>query len=324
MSPGKLDASKRDLPIHFGGRPFTTIRAGEFVISDPVETRIPELSTVSISLYVPEQPIAIITCHELAVSTNFVGRGNTFKHRKTKMSATSSWYFLSGIDVQAEESAIAVVALGDSITDGMSSTQDANRRWPDVLAVRLQNDPELRHVAVLNAGIIGNRVLRDEIGPNAIARFDRDVLRRPGVKCLVLLEGINDIDWIRSDENVSDSAELISGLRKLIERAHSETLFVIGGTIPPYGGAEGFIDRGNSIRHAVNTWYRTENVVDGIADFDQALRNPEQPDKLDSKYDSGDHVHPNDAGYAAMAMSINLELIRSCAEGHDSPMQRRR
>jgi lysophospholipase L1-like esterase len=228
------------------------------------------------------------------------------------VTTTQSWYFLSALEVFAEPRSVAVVTLGDSITDGFASTVDANRRWPNVLAERLQASPRFAHIAVMDQGISGNRVLHDTIGPNALSRFDRDVLAASGVKYVTLLEGINDIGFsgfIPTEEVSAD--EIIAGYRQIIARAHAQGLLIYGGTLTPFGGlgAPYETPAGEAKRQAINTWIRTSNAFDAVLDFDRAVRDPANPTRMLPAYDSGDHLHPNDTGYRAMAESIDLRLF---------------
>lgn len=225
-----------------------------------------------------------------------------------------SWFFLKGVDVQpVAPRAAAVVAFGDSITDGAYATDNQNHRWPDGLAVRLHNNPATANLSVLNEGIGGNCVLITCVGPNALARFDRDVLAQSGVRSVIVLESINDIGRLHepNQPNYQLTAEdLEQGLSQLVARAHEHGIKVIGATLTPYRGAGYATDKGEQIREAVNTWILTSGVFDGTIDFDKATRDPSHPLDFDSRYDSGDHLHPKDAGYAAMADSIDLSLFQ--------------
>jgi lysophospholipase L1-like esterase len=298
-----------DHELTFGGRPSVTIPASGLMLSDEVSMDVPALSSLTVSLYVADQEISTRSCHVLGSSTNYVTKGDAAEAIKMKNARTTgSWNFVKGIDVRADKNAFAIVTLGDSITDGNASTRDANHRWPDYLAERLQKSHNTAQVAVLNEGIIGNRVLRNELGSNAIARFDRDVLAQSGARYLILLEGINDIDWLDPSENVS-AEELIIGISQLITRAHAHGITVFAATLTPYGGADGFSEKGDLARTALNNWYRTAGVVDGVIDFDKVTRDPSKPTAFNPAYDSGDHLHPNDAGYEAMANSVDISLF---------------
>jgi lysophospholipase L1-like esterase len=227
------------------------------------------------------------------------------------------WYFISGVDVLAPEDAASIVTLGDSITDGHGATTDANDRWPDVFAQRLQASPDTRHLTVLNHGIGGNRLLLDEIGPNALARFERDVIAQPGVRFLIVLEGINDLGMLTHDGEVSPAEHeslvhrMIGGYEQMITRAHAHAVTVIGCTIMPDSGFTFYHPgpRDEADRQAVNAWIRGPGHFDAVIDFDAIMRDPEHPDRLLPRYDSGDHLHPSPAGYAAMGNAVPLTLF---------------
>jgi len=247
----------------------------------------------------------------------------------TNTSVTTSWYFLTGVSVAASARGASIVALGDSITDGSNTTLDANHRWPDFLARRLQARPELKQVGVLNKGIGGNRLLRDGstlpgtpfegggplLGPSALARFDRDVVAQPGVRHVVVLLGINDIGLpgaFSSPEEEATVAEMIAGYRQLIAGAHEHGLSAYGATMTPFEGTifPGYYTAAKEAKRlAVNQWIRTSGEWDAVIDFDRAIRDPGHPLRLLPEYDSGDHLHPNDAGMRAMADAIPLSLF---------------
>ncbi len=218
----------------------------------------------------------------------------------------------TAIDVSASQGSFAIVTLGDSITDGAHSTLNANRRWPDVLAARLSQDPNLAHVAVLNEGIGGNRVVNEGAGPSAISRVDRDVLAQSGVRYVIVLESINDIGRLAHVQVPWDAItapQLEWGLKQIADRAHEHGLKIIGATLTPYGGAGYYCDAGEQVREAVNDWIRSSGVFDGVVDFDQITRDPQNPKAFNPLYDSGDHLHPSDAGYKAMGEGIDLTLF---------------
>jgi lysophospholipase L1-like esterase len=300
-------------PLTFGGRTSATIPPGALVVSDPVGIKLPPLSDVAVSFFVPAQPVQQVTHHSFANQTSYSAAGNVTgaKSLDTPTEITN-WPFLKGIDVRADEKTAAIVAFGDSITDGARSTRDTNQRWPDVLARRLQADKKLRDLAVLNEGIGGNRVLHDVAGPSALARFDRDVLAQAGVKYLVILESINDIghaqDPVKPYDVVS-AEDLIAGLSQLATRAHMHGIKVYGATLTPYVGAKYSSPAGETMRQAINQWIRTSNVLDGFIDFDKATQDPANPAVFSSTADGGDHLHPGDAGYKAMGESIDLKLF---------------
>jgi lysophospholipase L1-like esterase len=230
------------------------------------------------------------------------------------------WYFLAGIDVRAPRDSGAVVILGDSITDGRGSTTNGNDRWPDVFARRLQASPATVHVAVLNAGIGGNRLLRDGLGPSALARFDRDVLAQSGVRWLIVLEGINDIGTASGARAKSEPAatadDIIGAYARIIERAHAHGIRVYGVTIMPFEGfsyASYFTPESEAERQTVNAWIRTSRRFDAVIDFDAVTRDPERPSRLSAAVDGGDHLHPSSAGYRIMGEAIDLGLFASPA-----------
>ena len=299
-----------DRELTFGGQPSVTIPVGGLMLSDEIPMEVPALSSLAVSVYVTDQVIATRTCHLLASSTNYITKGDATKAGNMKNARTTdSWNFVKGIDVRTDKNAFAIVALGDSITDGAASTKDANHRWTDELAERLQKSSSAKQVAVLNEGIVGNRVLRTEWGQSAIARFDRDVLAQNGARYLILFEGINDINWQDPSEDAS-ADELIVGISQLVERAHAHGITVIAATLTPFAGADGYSEKAELVRVTLNNWYRTAGVVDGIVDFEKAVRDPSKPTALNPTYDSGDHLHPNDAGYKALANTIDLSLFQ--------------
>ncbi len=299
--------------LTFSGREAITIPPGASAISDPADLKFPPLSDLAISLFIPAQPIHSRSFHGFADQTNYMTPENVVGQKKFSDARTfESWEFLKGVDVVAPESAGAIVCFGDSITDGALSTKNANARWPDVLARRVQADKKLRALSVLNEGIGGNRVLHDGTGPNALARFDRDVLTHPGVKYFIFMEGINDIGNATNPKGGKDpitAEELIAGLQQMVERAHTHGIKAIGATLTPFVGAGYQSAEGEKIRVAVNGWIRTNKALDGVVDFDLATRDPSNPAVFSKTADSGDHLHPGDAGYKAMGDSIDLPRL---------------
>jgi lysophospholipase L1-like esterase len=300
-------------PLTFGGNPSVTIPPGALVVSDPTGVKLAPLSDVAISFVLPAQPIQQVTHHSFANQTSYSVLGNAVSAKSLDSpTEITNWPFLKGIDVRTSSDSGAIVAFGDSITDGARSTRNANTRWPDVLARRLQADKKLHNLSVLNEGIGGNRVLHDNTGPNALARFDRDVLAQAGVKYLIILESINDIGHAMDPNNPYDivsANDLINGLSQLATRAHTYGIKVYGATLTPYVGAKYSSPGGEQMRQAVNQWIRTTNLLDGYIDFDKATQDSANPSVFSTTADGGDHLHPGDGGYKAMGESIDLKLF---------------
>ncbi len=312
---GIVPGSERKLT--FSGQASITIPAGAPALSDPVAFHVPVGGDLAVSLYLP-LPTPTSTYHSLGLNTTYISHPGDYTAAVALPTATTSlsWYFLTGVTVSAPKKNAAIVTLGDSITDGYASTPDANARWPNVLAKRLQAQRSTDHLAVLNHGISGNRTLFNLIGPNALARFDRDVLNAPGVKYVILMEGINNIGipgaFGLANEVVS-AAAIIAGHKQLIARARERGLLIFGGTLTPFEGTifpGYYTPEGEAKRQAVNAWIRSSGAFDAVIDFDKALRDPAHPGRLLPAYDSGDHLHPNDAGYRAMANAVDLGLFR--------------
>jgi len=253
-----------------------------------------------------------LSVHTAAFQTNYVSEtGNHVgKSPFPSVATISSWFFLSRVDVVAPESVGGLVAFGDSITDGARSTTNANNRWPDVLMRRLAATPGAPKLGIMNAGIGGNRVLAENAGASALSRLDLHALSYPGVTHLIVLEGINDIGQAR--QNPTPTAEdLIAGHKQLIERAHARGIKIFGATVTPFYGAGYYSEQGEAKRQALNEWIRTSKAYDAVVDFDKATRDPNNPKMFLPAYDSCDHLHPNDAGYKAMADAIDLNLFTS-------------
>lgn len=302
-----------DHPLTFGGAATISIPPGAEMYSDPVALEVPPLSDLAVSFFLPSQVMRAETYHALAMQTNFVADGDQAASASLAQATTvDSWYFLDGVDVNAEAGSRAIITVGDSITDGYDSTPGGNDRWPDVLASRLQHDPALAHIGVLNEGISGNRVLNDVAGPSALARIDRDVLAQDGARYLIILESINDIGRLHhltAPEDNVDAKQLEEGLGQIAEAAHEHGIKVFGATLTPYQGAGYYSEKGEQVREAVNNWIRTSGTFDGVVDFDKITRDPQNPLQFNPPYDSGDHLHPNDAGYKAMGEGIDLALF---------------
>ncbi len=300
--------------LTFGGKSTITIPPGATVLSDPAAMVVPTAADLTISLFLPAQKMTHASFHGSAYQSNFLAPGNQVSQKTlTTERKITSWYFLKGVDVRVPAQDGAVVAYGDSITDGTASSTDTNNRWPDMLARRLAaGGKKTSYLGVLNLGIGGNRVLHDGTGPSALARFDRDVLSRPGVKYLIFLEAINDIGHAYDPKRPYDvvtADDLIQGYTQLVERAHQHGIKVIGGTLTPYTGAGYMSPAGEQVRVALNTWIRTNKTLDGVVDFDKATADPAHPDTFLPSADKGDHLHPTDAGMKLMGNAFDLKLF---------------
>ncbi len=303
-----------DRPLTFGGTPTATIPANAVLVSDPVALTIPNFADLAIDLFVPgDTSTTTVTVHPSAFETNYVVTGNHAGDADWSGATTNtSWYYLSHVEVSAPEHTPVVVTMGDSITDGTASTVNAHKRWVDVLARRLMPEKSSRKIAVVNAGISANRVLSQvggNAGNNALSRFDQDVLMQPGVRFVTVLESINDIGQARLNPSPS-AADLIAGHHQMIERAHLLGVKIFGATLTPFEGAAYYSEPGEAKREAVNAWIRTSKEYDGVIDFDAAVHDPQHPTKYLPQFDSGDHLHPSDAGYDAMGNAINLALFK--------------
>ena len=306
-----------DRPLTFGGTPSITIPPGALVVSDPVELSVPDGADLAVSLFVPGNT-GPATWHFEGRQTSFISPPGDFTASAIRpvSSTTQARFWLAGVDVVSTKQTGAIVALGESIVDGTQSSLDMNTRWPDQLAHRLLAQPGNRAFGVLNQGLAGNRLLHDSLGPNALARFDRDVLAQTGVTHVIVQAGANDIFTLNPAEEVTVD-QIIQGHRQLIQRAHAKGLRIFGCTLTPL---EGFLLPGTPFpvftpakeakRQLVNAWIRTSGEYDDVIDFDLVLRDPTFPTKILPLYDSGDHGHPNDLGYAALANAIDLSLFR--------------
>jgi lysophospholipase L1-like esterase len=307
-------------PLTFGGSKSVILPPGAPALSDPVELNIAALSDIAVSLYLPATT-DLATVHNTGLQTAYVSATGDFTATPQfpTVDRFANRFFLTGVMVESDVPTRAIVAFGDSITDGTNSTVNANARWPDVLARRMQEAGV--PVAVQNQGIAGNRVLSDGAGVSALARFERDVLSQPGVSHVVIFVGINDFGFpgtaIEPNGIVRTADEIIAGYKQLIERAHLRSIKVIGSPLTPFENAfagapnQGYFTPDKEAkRRAVNDWIRTGGAFDGIIDFERVLADPARPTAIAPAYDSGDHLHPNDAGYKAMGESIDLKLFQ--------------
>ena len=317
----KIDTAT-DKTLTFSGSADVTVPAGADYVSDPIDFRAASFADIAISLHL-ETPPAEETGHPGSRATSYVTHGDHVSEADlADAKKVEHWYFISGIDVTAPSAAVAVVALGDSITDGHGATTDANNRWPDVLAKRLQGSAATREVGVLNHGIGGNRILLDGLGPNALARFDHDVLAQPAARYLIVLEGINDIGTLSREHDVPAAEHdalvrhITAAYEQMVMRAHTHGIKVFGATILPFVGS-GYYHPGTAAeadREAINAWIRAPGHFDAVIDLDRVTRDPEHPERLKAAFDSGDHLHPSPEGYAAMAYAIPLSLFTSRPE----------
>jgi lysophospholipase L1-like esterase len=299
-----------DRVVTFGGKSGATIPAFAPLVSDTVALPVPARAKLLVSIHLPGK-VAGTTIHALGVATaQFAAGDQTAARSITPVGTTTKRYVLSGVDVLGDEATATIAAFGDSITDGANSTDDADRRWHDLLAARLQKAGGLRF-GIANAAISGNRLLATGAGPAALARLDRDVLSLPNIRYLVVLEGVNDIGSATRDKRPIPSADTVIGAyRQIIVRAHDKGVRVIGGTILPYKGAGYYGAEADRVRQTVNAWIRTPGNFDGVIDFDRATADKADPLTMAKAYDSGDRLHPGDAGYQAMADAVDLNLFR--------------
>ncbi|WP_068090528.1 SGNH/GDSL hydrolase family protein [Novosphingobium rosa] len=312
----QVDAAGRILPgtsqrVTVGDRPAVVIPAHAPMVSDVVKMALPPLARVAISIHLAagQQPWSF---HGYAAANTLLAPGDqTTAPELTSANAMQRRFLVSGIDVISAKPLRSVVAFGDSITDGVRATVDSDRRWPDQLAGRLQQ-AGMTQVGVANQGISGNKVLQDGAGIGALARFDRDVLGVPGVSHVIVLEGVNDIGGaFQTGQQASfDAVALINAYRQMVLRAHDHGIKVLLATILPYKGAGYWSAWGEEQRTKVNAWIRSQREADGMVDLDAAVRNPADPQAFAPAYDSGDHLHPNDAGFTAMAKAVPLNLLR--------------
>jgi lysophospholipase L1-like esterase len=314
-----------DRPLLFDGKAGTLIPAGAPMLSDPVDMPVKALATLSISLFVPEDT-GPCTCHTVGMQTAYVSEPGDFtKGAFTPKDKLLSRAFISGVEVESALPAKVIAVLGDSISDGVGSTNDANRRWPDLLATRLAARDDKAGWGIVNMGISGNRLLSDGAGQSALTRFDRDILSVPGLSYVIVFLGVNDLGisygkfengpmaaFFKSQQgpNKATADAMIAGYRQLIARAHEKRVKIYGATIAPYEGAMYYSDEGNRARETINKWIRTGGAFDAVLDFDAAFRDPAKPTQMAIPLQAGDHLHGSDAGYEAVAKSIDLKLFR--------------
>ena len=303
-----------DRKLSFGGAATATIAAGAVLLSDPVALDLPPLADLAVSVYLPGE---ILNNFQItgryARQTNYVSPPGDFTAAKVMpiASLTSDWFFVCGVDVLAGADTGGIVTLGDLLTDGNISTMDAFCRWPDQLARRLTARHRGRPMAVMNQGLGGNRILYDIRGDSGLRRFDRDVLAQPGVTHVIVMLGTNDLRnrWKKPEEEPT-AAQMIAGLQQMAVRAHSAGIKIIGATLTPFGNetymAGAWNPQREEVRRAVNGWIRDGGVFDAVADFDQALRDPEHPTQMRPSDDCGDGLHPSDLGYNRMGDAIDL------------------
>ncbi|MGW8379983.1 SGNH/GDSL hydrolase family protein [Streptomyces sp. ODS28] len=311
-NPTAASGSMRRLT--FGNSPSVTIPAGGAITSDAVRLNVPPAADLLITTYSPT-PSGPVTYHPYARQTSYVARGDRAEDGAGTAFTQQSpyWRYLSGVDVWSRETRGAVAVLGDSITDGITSSPGANRRWTDFLAERLRTERGAPRLSVINGGISGNRTLVDGTryspnnGPSGISRMGRDVFSQTNVKAVVVELGLNDI---LKPPRQRDPERIVRGLQDLVRQAHARGLKVVGGTLTPFGGHRGYQPHLDAIRQAVNDQIRAGRVFDSVVDFDAALRDPAHPNRLRPAYDSGDHLHPSDNGYRAMAEALDLRALK--------------
>lgn len=318
IGAGKAEVEATSLrTLRFSGRPAVMIPAGAEYYSDPVDLEHGAGSELAVSMHFKGEPVRQ-TGHPGSRTTSFIAQGDrTMEAAWPEASKVARWYQLADVEVQAPPAVGALVAIGDSITDGYGATTDGNDRWPDQLAQRLRREGAPA-MGIVNAGIGGGRMLRDGLGPNLVARFDRDVLSRSGVTHAIVHIGVNDLGGQhRNGEDIPEARKQLvedmqGAYRQLAERAHAQGICIIGATITPYVGSDYYRPNADNEadRQALNAWIRNSGVFDAVADFDAALRDPAQPDRMQAKLDTGDHLHPSIAGFRVMADAVPIAALR--------------
>ena len=309
--------------LTFDGKRSVSVQAGTLMVSDPVDFDLPYLGDMAITMEVQGAQEGI-TAHPGSRTTSYIWTGNAAGPLDiAQATRTDHWYYISGIDVPSDKCQGSVAILGDSITDGRGSTTNGNDRWPDLLMRRIESNAETRGIGVLNQGIGGNRLLRNGLGPSALARFDRDVIAQTGVRWLIVFEGVNDIGTRihaeKAHESWATADDMIAAFKQMILRAHAHGIKVYGATITPFGGS--FYDSPETEAEwaKVNQWIRTGGAFDGVVDFDKIVRDPQQLNRLLPAFDSGDHLHLTPAGYSAMADAIPLSWFGGKKEAPGKP-----
>ncbi|MBN7829800.1 SGNH/GDSL hydrolase family protein [Stenotrophomonas maltophilia] len=303
-------------PLSFGGQPGVLIGPGQEQLSDPLPLATDDRQALQVSVFVPG-PATVQTFHWEGRQTSWIAPGDQSRAQAlSAASSTTARLLLTGIDVEADADARSVVVIGDSITDGATASLDQDQRWTDHLAARLA----ARGIAVVNAGISGGRLLRDGMGESALVRFRRDALDQPAVSSVIVLIGINDISWpgtaFARNQARPTLSELQAGYRALAEQARRRGVRIVGATLPPFAGAlpdtpldDYYQPDKDTLRRQLNAWLRTDSPFDAVIDLDAALRDPADPSRMAVAYDSGDHLHPGDAGNRAMAEAVDLEIL---------------
>lgn len=302
--------------VTFNSRSSIVIPVGAQMVSDPIGFRVAPRTILTVTIYLAAgQASNNITSHPGSRTTSYLLAGNHVADADLPgATSTDHWYFLSGIEAFTPRGTAGAVMLGDSLTDGRGSTTNGNDRWPDQLLDRLQKNPHTKDVAILNQAAGGNRILNDGLGPNALARFDRDVLAQSGVDWLLVFEGINDIGTAEATPEAQQqvAADLIAAYEQFVTRAHAQGIEVFGATLLPFGGNTGYDDPAGTreaARQTVNQWIRTSHTFDAVIDFDKAVRDPAAPRNILPAYDTGDHLHLNPTGYKAMADAVPAKLF---------------
>jgi lysophospholipase L1-like esterase len=306
-------------PVRFSGQERVTIPAGAYMVSDPIGMKVDALEHLAVSIYFPAPPVQQ-TGHPGSRATSYIQRGNHVERQTLALArSVDHWYQLAALDVEAAASSRALLVIGDSITDGFGVQPNTDQRWTDFLLARMQDDPALKDtLAVLNVGLGGNRLLIDGLGPNGLARFDRDVLNRPGAKHVIVALGVNDLGTLSRSESAKKSDhdslvhQMIGAYEQMVVRARHNDIQAIGATITPFRGSTFYPSDAltEASRQKINAWIRTPRNFDAVIDFDALLRSPDDPATMNSRFDSGDHLHPSIWGYEAMAEFVDLDLFR--------------